>query len=115
MAGPGTDYPDGLSVYGIPLPAADGGKFSLGDVYWLDSSEGATGNDGSINSPFATLSAAIDSMSAGDVLYVKEGHTESLAAVVTISTAGISIIGMGSQHQYSFKSIFHLFFSNFVL
>lgn len=47
---------------------------------------------------YSTIAAAISACvaSRGDVVLVAPGHTETLTAVLTLSKAGVSVIGLGS-------------------
>lgn len=73
-------------------------RLTSGNEYFVDSTSGSSGNNGkSWDSAKATIAQALALCSAGDVVYVAEGHTESLASAgaLTISTAGVRVIGMG--------------------
>lgn len=80
-----------------------GGELTGGNIWWVDSGASlaadSTNNGTSRDKPFATLDYAIGRATAnnGDVIYVCEGHTESLAAdsAVDVDVAGLSIIGLG--------------------
>lgn len=69
-----------------------------GAEFYVNSNTGSSGNSG-LNStqPKATLAQALALCTAnkGDVIYLMPGHTESLAAAVAISTAGVRIVGLG--------------------
>lgn len=47
---------------------------------------------------FATITAALGACVAnrGDVIYVLPGHTETVTSAITVSKAGVSIIGLGN-------------------
>lgn len=51
-----------------------------------------------VNRVFTTIAAAVAvcTASQGDTIYVLEGHTETLTAALTLSVAGISVIGLGT-------------------
>lgn len=98
---PITHFPNGISSYGVPvLPAVDSGPIT-GDVYWVSSTQGSTGNkgDGSFEDPWTTIDYAIGQCTAakGDVIYVKPGHTETISAAsgITLDKSGVRIIGIG--------------------
>ena len=82
------------------LVVADQG-LSTGSRWWVDDSgTDAAGYGRSPSAPFATLAYAFssDSVSAGDVVYVMEGHAESVIAAGTITQdiAGVKVIGLGA-------------------
>ncbi len=78
------------------------GLYSSGVVYWVDSAAGSDANLGlSEDTAFATLAAAISAATAsnGDLIVLKAGHTQTLAATQTISKAGLTIVGLGIGSQ----------------
>lgn len=90
-----------------------GGMFSVidktvdfGNIWWVGSAvTGATDGAGygqNPDAPFATLVYAETQASADDTIYVLQGHTETLAsatgaAVMTLNTAGLKVIGLGRR------------------
>ena len=73
--------------------------FVTGDVFWLDSVNGNDANPGTNrNLPVATIAQAITNAAAnnGDLIIIEAGHSESLGASQAISTAGLTIIGLGT-------------------
>jgi hypothetical protein len=96
----------GVAIRGIPLTVANPGK-----VWWLSNAPtlqrgdrgGSDSNRGTFNSPFSTLSGAMTAISAdggsarGDILMVKPGHAETISSstALTLSVAGVAIIGLG--------------------
>jgi hypothetical protein len=72
---------------------------SGGKRYFVHNSLGSdtTNNGQDRASPYATLAYALTKVEAnkGDKIFLLPGHTETLTAVVTVSTAGVSIIGLG--------------------
>jgi hypothetical protein len=92
-----TNFPNGLTSFGVPvLPDAA----HTGNVFFVRSTYGSNGNVGSFESPFATIDYAIGMCTASndDVIYVKAGHVETIAAAggITADIAGVSIIGLGN-------------------
>lgn len=92
-----TNLPFGLTVMGVPILGS--GTIPVGNNYWFVSSvTGLTGNPGTTyQTAFATIGAALAVATAGDVIVLEEGHAETIAAAggVTVSTAGITIVGLG--------------------
>ncbi len=100
-------YPNGfaygLTVRGMPLVQSQPGK-----VFWVDNSStakpgctgGANGNPGTFNQPLSTIQRGVDlcTANAGDMVFVKPGHTESIAdaATLILNKAGVAIVGLGS-------------------
>jgi hypothetical protein len=73
-------------------------SLSTGKRFYVHS----TGTDGASygttpDAPFATIDYAIGKCTAskGDIIYVMEGHTETLAATIALDVAGVQIIGLG--------------------
>lgn len=88
-------FPNGLLVRGMPINVAH-----PGNVFWVSSTSGSDGNDGTFKRPFATIDYAVGMCTAskGDIIMVKPGHTEtvSAAAGLALDVAGIAIVGLGT-------------------
>lgn len=100
-------FAQGVAIKGVPLTIANPGK-----VWWLGNAttlqrgdRGASDNNrGTFQAPFNSLSGAMTAISAdggaarGDVLLVKPGHAETISSstALTLSVAGVAIIGLGS-------------------
>ena len=99
-----TNFPNGISSFGIPVYGSGGYPgiaVPTGNVWFVNSVNGANGNAGtSAQYPFATLAYAITQATAsnGDIIYLEPGHAEtySTATALTLSKAGITIIGLGN-------------------
>jgi hypothetical protein len=100
-----TNYPNGLTSFGIPLV---GGGLTAppvtgGHVFWVGSATGlpndAPSNGSSPDNPFATIDYAIGRCVAGrgDVILVLPGHTETVSAAggITFDKAGVIVWGLG--------------------
>jgi len=73
--------------------------FVTGDVFWVDSVNGNDSNAGTNRTaPKATLSSAISAAAAnnGDLIILEANHSETLTSSLTISTAGLRIMGLGT-------------------
>lgn len=105
--GPISNFPggfaSGLTVRGVPLLQSQPGA-----AYWVCNSStvangcvaGADGNPGTYTKPFATIQEGLDRCQAnkGDIIFVKPGHSETIANATTLSfnKAGVAIIGLGT-------------------
>lgn len=103
---PISNYPkgftSGLTVRGLPINLAHPGK-----VFFLNNSSvvadggigGSDSNNGTLQKPFSTLSNALSACTAsrGDIIMVMPGHAETISSstALTISTAGVAIVGLG--------------------
>jgi hypothetical protein len=111
---PLSSYPNGfaqgVAIKNVPLTIANPGKvWFLGNATTLQRGDrGASDNNrGAFSSPFSTLSGALTSISAdggagrGDVLLVKPGHAETISSstALTMSVAGVAVIGLGSGNK----------------
>lgn len=69
-----------------------------GNTYWVDSGNSVQ-QTGSFDLPYDDLDAAIGQCTAnnGDLVIIKEGHSESLTAdsAVDIDVAGVTVVGLG--------------------
>lgn len=88
-------FRNGVSVRGVPLLNS-----YPGNVFWVDSGAGSNGNKGTFDRPFATIDYATGRCTAnnGDIVMVKPGHTETVAAAagLDLDVAGVTYIGMGN-------------------
>src|SRR3990167_2427455 len=95
MATSGATFPNGfnhgVSIRGVPILNLHSKK-----GLWVDSN-GGTNGDGTFNRPYLTVDTAIDASVAGGIIFIKEGHAETLttANVVTQDVAGLCIKGLG--------------------
>ena len=112
MAGVGqgvmTNFPygfaNGLSVRGVPLLQMQPGQvFFCGNADVLNPQQkGASdGNRGTFLDPFKTLNYAINTAclaNRGDIVFVLPGPAETItdAATITLATAGVAVIGLGT-------------------
>jgi hypothetical protein len=96
------NFKNGIASFGMPvLPGADTNR--SGNVYWVDYN-GTNASDntssGSFDIPFKTLDYAIGRCTAnnGDIIFIKEGHTETITAsnTLTLDVAGVTVIGLGA-------------------
>jgi len=100
-----SNYPkgfDGVTIRGIPITQAHPGQ-----VFWVSNATtllpgqrgGSDGNKGTFDSPFSTIDYAIGQCTAGrgDIIFVKPGHAENVAAAAGIAAdvAGVAIVGLG--------------------
>lgn len=101
-----TNFPNGLSSFGMPvLPG--GRRPYTGTAYFVcnkTNANGSNNNSGlSPSQPFATLAYAVTRVTADadDVIYVMEGHAESIVAAASIAcaTSGFSIVGLGNGRK----------------
>jgi|ETNvirnome_2_130_1030620.scaffolds.fasta_scaffold01764_8 hypothetical protein len=85
-------FPNGVSMRGLPVLNTYGG-----DVYWVDSGAGADTGKGTFGKPFATIDYAIGRCTASncDIIMVKPGHAETLAANITMDVIGVTVFGLG--------------------
>lgn len=99
-----TNFPYGLSSYGVPLLGSGGNiPASTGNYFFVSSVSpfASNGNDGSAPSrPKATIAGALSAATAnnGDVIVCMPGHTETVDGTtnLTIDKAGVYIVGLGS-------------------
>jgi hypothetical protein len=95
-------FTSGISIRGVPLI-----QTHPGEVFWVSNAStlmtgqksGSNGNKGTFNAPFATIEYAKSRCTAGrgDIVFVKPGHAETIAdaTTLTLSVAGVAIIGLG--------------------
>lgn len=95
-----TNFPSGLSSYGIPL-VGSGSQLPVtnGTYYFVSSVTGSSGYSGkTIDAPKATVQQAVDLCTAakGDVVVVLPGHAETVTSTsLTLNKSGVVIVGLG--------------------
>lgn len=96
---PITNSPHGLASFGLPILPEQGSVNRTGNVFWVDSNADGNG-DGSFDSPFTTIDYAVGMCTAsnGDIIYVKEGHAETVSSSTSLvfDVVGVTVIGCGS-------------------
>lgn len=95
-------FANGLTIRGMPVAVTHPGK-----VYWVSNATtlsdrqigGSNSNNGTFDKPFSTIAGALTNCVAnrGDIVFVKPGHTETVAAAggIALNKAGVAIIGLG--------------------
>lgn len=79
--------------------ATDSPILTSGDVWFVHSGTGVDAGSPSGKSreqPLATLAQAQTNAAAGDVIVILSGHTETLSSKLTLSKAGLILLGEGS-------------------
>lgn len=95
-----TEFPFGISSFGIPIMGGAGIPFTTGDCYYVSSVVGSIDNDGkSKEMPKALYAEALalcenDHM---DVIVLMAGHTEDVdgAAAIDANKSGVTVYGLG--------------------
>lgn len=92
---PLTNFPNGLSSFGVPVTGALQAASST-NIFWVDSNAANPGA-GSFDQPYSTIVKALANCVAGDTIFVKEKHVETVSAAggITLSKAGVKVIGLG--------------------
>lgn len=95
-----TNFPNGVSSFGIPLAGGAQIPSTTGNYFFVSSTTGSNGNTGkSTAKPFATIAQANLAATAnnGDVVIVMPGHVETVSAAggINLSKAGVYYIGVG--------------------
>lgn len=74
-----------------------------GDVIFVDTATGNSSGDGTSLRPYDKIASAIarSGLSSGDTIYLMQGHTETIstATALSLSVAGVNIIGLGYASQ----------------
>ncbi len=84
-----THFPNGVSSFGVPVPAGIGVPYQPnGNVWWVDA--GGSGSGTSPEDAFGTIQHAVDRAIAGDTIMVFSGAYDE---TVTVTDDYISIIG----------------------
>jgi len=101
------NFPNGLMSQGVPVTGSQIPTIGPNNNYWyVSSTKGNAGNPGTSDRPFNSLASACSTtvngaLTANDVIIVLPGHTENVVAAggITLSTAGVQVIGLGTGSQ----------------
>ncbi len=98
-----TPFPHGISSFGMPV-LGSGGVLTTGNIFFVDSDTTYGSNSNSGETPtdaFATLAYAISKCTAsnGDIIFVKEGHAETITTQIAANIAGVTVIGLGESDK----------------
>ena len=105
-----TNFPNGISSFGVPQIGNSGGSPGeipvtlLGKYYFVDSNNGSSGNSGL--EPTKALDKITNALAKctndkNDVIIVLSGHTESLsgASALNVNKSGVTIVGLGKGEK----------------
>lgn len=98
---PYTNFPDGITSFGVPLPQGSSLPATTGRYIFVSSTTtgAGAGNDGlSPETPKATIDQGIGACTAskGDIVVVMPGHAENLTtADIDLDVAGVRVFGLG--------------------
>jgi len=99
-----TNFPQGVSSFGVPLAGSGIPTAGTADNYWfVNSATGGPSGPGTVDQPFDSIAHACSTtynvgLGSSDVIIVSPEHTETVTAAsgLTISTAGVQVIGLGT-------------------
>lgn len=98
---PLTNYPNGVSSFGMPVMGVGEETMTTGNVFFVDSGAAAAADGNAMTDPAqpgATIDAAIARCTAnnGDIIFVMPGHAETVAATdIALDVAGVWVRGIG--------------------
>lgn len=91
-----TNFPDGITSFGVPTFGAGGLLPFTGKYFWVNESTGSDGNTGGAEDPFATLTQALSQCTAGENDVVFLTGTVHVTATVAWSKNNTHLIGLCS-------------------
>lgn len=91
-----TNFPNGISSFGIPVFGGGTIPVTPGNVYFVDYTNGSDGNVGSLTSPFKTVEYAYSVVTTNndDVICLMGSATHVLSAMLTVSKSRVHFIGI---------------------
>ena len=96
-----TNFPNGISSFGMPVIGMGEETMTTGNVFFVDSGSAHASDGGpatSPDTPAATIDACIAKCTAnnGDIIFVMPGHAENIAATdIAMDVAGVWVRGLG--------------------
>lgn len=99
-----TNFPKGISSFGVPIYGSGGIPVTEGNVYFVDAGIGSDGNKGtSKDRPFATIAKAYATATSNnnDVICLMGSGTHSLTEMLDVSKNRVHFIGLdGTTRRY---------------
>lgn len=100
-----TNYPQGISSFGIPVLGGGGVPATFGTVYWVDATNGNDGNDGlgpGEDHALKTVSAAYSKVTTNkhDVIMLSGVAAHSLTDELTVAKNRVHFVGLGGGSRY---------------
>lgn len=98
---PLTDFPNGLSSFGMPVLPDPGPLFTTGSVFFVHSGDGTdgVGRGDAPDRPFASIEFAMSKATAGDndLIIAMPGHVETVTSDggLTVDVQGVRVVGVG--------------------
>jgi len=94
-----TNFPNGITSFGVPLPSCGSGAGIFGKVYFVDQLH-VRSNDGnqgiSTDRPLKTIQAAVTKARDNDTIYVAPAvYTENIVTLDDLYSRNVSLIGCG--------------------
>lgn len=100
---PLTNFPNGISSFGIPIYGAQAGSAPLtGTVLFVDTVNGVDAGPGnSPTYPYQTLTYALTQASGYTTIFVAQGSTVTISSATSLllNVANVAIIGLGTGSQ----------------
>jgi len=88
-----------IQIAGYNVLGGADDEMHTGNVFFVSSGKGSDSNNGSKETPFATIDKALAACTASndDVIYIMAGHAESVAAAggIAFDVAGVTVKGLG--------------------
>lgn len=97
-----TNFPHGITSFGIPIMGGGGIPFVTGNVFFVDYRNGDDTNPGTKDNPFKTLSAAHDACTSnnGDLIIIDGDSTVVETAMIDFSKSRITVVGSNGFHHF---------------
>lgn len=97
---PLTNFPNGVSSFGMPIIGVGEETMTTGNVFFVDNGADAAANGNDMIDPArpgATIDAAIARCTDnnGDIIFVMPGHDENPTVSIAMDVAGVWIRGLG--------------------
>lgn len=99
-----TNFPNGVSSFGIPVLPILGDQPITGQVMFVDTVNGVNAGTGNgPNNPYQTIAYALTQVTSGAyaTIYVMPGSTTTIssATALTLNVANVAIVGLGTGAQ----------------
>jgi hypothetical protein len=93
-----TNFPFGVSSYGVPILGPGGGLLTTGNVWFVNSAGSGSADGQSPQTALRTVAAGVAAATAGDTVLVLPGHAETISTATSFGamSKAVQIVGLGT-------------------
>jgi hypothetical protein len=92
-----TNFPFGVSSFGVPIIGPGGGFLTAGNVLFVNSASSGAADGTSPATAYTTVATAVAAATAGDTLLIAPGHAETISTATSFGalSKAVQLVGLG--------------------